>query len=74
MDTDYTAGPATRKFMLKVGALPDKRYPSSGALTIDEAGNVTWYNKGVKKTLQASKVPADVRAEALRSQLQLQEQ
>lgn len=57
---DYLASQATKSFMKKVGAIPDKKWPSSGSLTLDEEGNVSWFMKGVKKTLQKSKVPFGV--------------
>ncbi len=56
----FVANKATKDFMKKVGAIPDRKYPDSGVLEFDDEGNVSWYSKGVKKTLQKSKVPSGV--------------
>lgn len=54
------ANQATKDFMQRVGAIPDKKYPSSGALIINGDGSISWYIKGVKKTLSKDKVPPGV--------------
>jgi hypothetical protein len=60
MSDKYIANDASKAFMRKVGAIPDKKYPDSGVLEFDDKGNVSWYSKGVKKTLQKSKIPLGV--------------
>ena len=54
------ANQVTKDFMKRVGATPDKKYPSSGALVVNADGSVSWYIKGVKKTLSKDKVPPGV--------------
>ena len=60
MANKHIANDASKAFMRKVGAIPDKKYPDSGVLEFDDKGNVSWYNKGVKKTLQKNKIPPGV--------------
>lgn len=60
MANDYIANDETKKFMRKIGAIPDKKYPSSGTLQMNSDGSVTYWLKGVKKTIKKENLPRGV--------------